>query len=43
MRKNDAFVAKIINTPLPKISVAIFAPRRNAAKFCHPGDNDYDE
>ena len=26
MHKNDAFVAKIVNTRLPKIFMAIFAP-----------------
>ena len=25
-RKNDAFVAKIVNTPLTKISMALFSP-----------------
>ena len=36
--KNDAFVAKIVNTRLTKIFMTIFAPveTRKAAKFCHP-------
>ena len=39
MRKNDAFVAKIVNTRLTKIFMAIFAPDErlpSSATLPHP-------
>ena len=41
MRKNNAFVAKIVNTPLTKGFMAIFAPAEKPAKSCHPGEQLY--
>ena len=36
MRKNDAFVTKIVNTRLTKIFVAIFAPDESSGTLSEP-------